>query len=73
MAQNIMTSNLEKFNISNGTNKLCHLCMGEFSSVPALHEHIDNDHDFRHPTTWSQSNFNAAILKQIQVKIQNKI
>ena len=50
MAQNIITSNLENLNISNVTNKICHMCLREFSSAPELHKHIDNDHDFRHPT-----------------------
>ena len=54
MTQNIIFSNLD-LNISNVTNKTCHLCLREFSSAPELHHHIDNDHDFRHPTKWSKS------------------
>ena len=57
MAQNVITPNLGNLNISNVTNKQCHMCLKEFSSVPELHEHIDNDHDFRHPLVGSQSNF----------------
>ena len=57
MAENIITSNLENLSITNvQTNKICHLCLGEFSSVPELHKHIDNDHDFGHPTmSWNSS------------------
>jgi len=51
MAQNGITSNLENLDLSNATNKQCHMCLREFSSVPELHEHIDIDHDFRHPVT----------------------
>ena len=56
MAQNVITPNLGNLNISNVTNKQCHMCLKEFSSVPELHEHIDNDHDFRHPLVGGQSN-----------------
>ena len=41
--------NLEFVKIINVTNKHCHMCCKEFSSVSELHVHINNDHDFRHP------------------------
>ena len=36
--------NLEFVKIINVTNKHCHMCCEEFSSVSELHVHINNDH-----------------------------
>ena len=35
-----------KYNVS---MKTCHLCLSEFFAQSDLLEHIDNDHDLRHP------------------------
>ena len=50
----------------NDSKKTCHLCLREFYSLSDLHQHIDNDHDFRHPFKKGKS-IDSMNISKIQI------
>ena len=52
-----------KYNVS---MKTCHLCLSEFFAQSDLLEHIDNDHDLRHPFKRGKS-VDSMNISKIQI------
>ena len=51
MAAEVLTQNFNNLSIEITTgNKTCHMCMKDFISTFELQNHIQTDHELRHPT-----------------------
>merc|ERR1712241_1246672 len=70
MAAEVLTQNFNNLSIEITTgNKTCHMCMKDFISTFELQNHIQTDHELRHPTKISYEKLmSVKFLKEKNLK-----